>query len=177
TGVALANEQTRADRQKVVREVKRVYYGLQQVESSLGSIRQTIALYQEFARLTENYVAGEIALKADLLEILTRLANTEQSELQLRDQQATGKEQLNQLLGRDVSTAFHVQPVLETTGEEPDLESARERALQQRPEIRQAQLRQTQAEQDLRAKKAEYIPDVSADFNSLWLSNFGPFLP
>jgi outer membrane protein TolC len=95
TGVELANEQTRADRQKIVRDVKRVYYGLQQVESSLRTVQQTIALYQELVRLTENYVAGEVALKADLLEILTRLAKTEQSELQLRDEQATGNEHLN----------------------------------------------------------------------------------
>src|SRR5262249_47038090 len=59
TGVELAGEQTRADRQKVAREVKRVYYGLQQIDSSLRSVRQTVALYQELAKLTENYVAGE----------------------------------------------------------------------------------------------------------------------
>src|SRR5262249_8547067 len=32
-------------------------------------------------------------------------------------------------------------------------------------------------EQDLRAKRAEYIPDVAAEFNSLSLANFGTFLP
>src|SRR5262249_20503561 len=32
TGVEIAREQTRADRQKIAREVKRVYYSLQQVE-------------------------------------------------------------------------------------------------------------------------------------------------
>src|SRR5262249_43358474 len=57
------------------------------------------------------------------------------------------------------------------------LDAARERALLQRPEIRQAQLRKTQAEQDLRAKKAEYIPDVAAEFNSLRFLNFGTFFP
>src|SRR2546422_2978241 len=50
TGVEMANEQTRADRQKIVRDVKRVYYGLQHVESSLRTVRQTVALYQELAR-------------------------------------------------------------------------------------------------------------------------------
>jgi outer membrane protein len=177
TGVELTKEQTRAERQKIVRDVKRVYYGLQQVESSLRSVRQTVALYQELAKLTENYVAGEVALKADLLEILTRVAKTEQSELLLYDQQATAKEQLNQLLGRDVLTTFKVQSVLEAAGDELDLEAARQRGLQQRPEIRQAQLRQTQAEQDLRTKRAEYIPELSVEFNSLGLANFGQFLP
>jgi outer membrane protein len=177
TGVELAHEQTRADRQKVAREVKRVYYALQQVDSSLRTVHQTVALYQELARLTENYVAGQVVLKADLLEVQTRLAKAEQSEAVLRDQEASGKEQLNQLLGRDILTEFAVQPVLEAAGDSIDLDAARQRALHNRPEIRQAQLRQRQAEQDLRAKKAEYIPDIAAEFNTLSFMNYGSFIP
>ena len=177
TGVEIANEQTRADKQKVVRDVKRVYYALQQVGSSLRSVRQTVALYQELARLTENYVAGEVVLKADLLDVQTHLAKAEQSESLLHDQEASGKEQLNLLLGRDVLTAFDVQPVLEAADDSIDLAAARERALQQRPEVRQAKLQQKQAEQDLRAKKAESIPQLAAEFNSLSFLNFGSFFP
>jgi outer membrane protein TolC len=116
-------------------------------------------------------------LKSELLDIQTRVAKTQQTVLQLRDQKATGKEQLNRLMGRDVLEDFEVQPVLEMTDDEFDLDAARARALAQRPEIRQAQLRQKQAEQDLRAKKAEYIPDMQAEFNSTTLMNYGNFLP
>jgi outer membrane protein TolC len=136
-----------------------------------------VALYRELARLTENYVAGAVVLKADLLEIQTRLAKTEQSESQLNDQRDTAKEQLNHLLGRDVLTEFKVQSVLEVTDDALDLEEARRRALEQRSEIRQARLRQTQAEQDLRAKRAEYIPDLAAEFNSMNFLNYGRFFP
>lgn len=177
TGVELAVEQTRADRQKVVREVKKLYYSLQQVESGLRSTTQTLALYKELMRLTENYVAGEVVLKADLLEVQTRLAKTEQSELQLRDQRAAAKEQLNLMMGRDVLTEFQVQPVLETTAELEDLEAARKLALAQRPEIRQAHLREKQAKQDLRAKQAEYLPDLAAEFNNLSFLNYGRYFP
>lgn len=177
TGVELAVEQTRADRQKVVREVKKIYYSLQQVESGLRSTTQTLALYKELMRLTENYVAGEVVLKADLLEVQTRLAKTEQSELQLRDQRAAAKEQLNLMMGRDVLTEFQVQPVLETTAEFEDLEAARKLALARRPEIRQAHLREKQAKQDLRAKQAEYLPDLAAEFNNLSFLNYGRYFP
>src|SRR5262249_18280010 len=114
TGIDLANEQTRADRQKVIREVKQAYYGLQQAESSLRSVSQTMELYRELERLTENYVAGAVVLKSELLDVQARVAKTAQSELVLRDQLATGKEQLNQLLGREVSIDFEVQPILES---------------------------------------------------------------
>ena len=177
TGVEIANEQQRADRQKIARDVKRVYYGLQQADSSLRSVRQTIDLYRELERLTENYVAGEVVLKADLLDVQTRFAKTAQTELVLRDQLSTSKEQLNLLLGREVLTDFEIQPLLEVADVELNLEAARERALQQRPEIRQAELRRKQATQDLRAKKAEYIPDISAEFNTLAFMNYGRFMP
>lgn len=177
TGVELAAEQTRADRQKVVREVKRLYYSMQQVESGLRSVEQTLALYKELERLTENYVAGEVVLKADLLDVQTKRAKTEQSELQLKDQRAAAKEQLNQLLGRDVLTEFQVQPVLEATADMEDLDAARKRALDRRPEIRQAMLREKQAAQDLRAKRAEFLPDMAAEFNNLTFLNYGRYFP
>ena len=177
TGVAVADEQARADRQKVAREVKRVYYALQQVDSGLRSVRQTVALYQELARLTENYVAGEVVLKSDLLDVQTRLAKAEQSESLLQDQRETGKEQLNQLMGRDVQAEFQVQTVLDVTDDFPTIETARMRALENRPEIRLAKLREVQAEQDLRAKKAEYIPDLAAEYNNLAFLNFGRYFP
>jgi len=177
TGVQIAKQQTRLDRQKTVRDVRRAYYGLQQLESSLRSVHQTEELYAELEKLTENYVAGEVVLKADLLDVQTRLARTEQTARQLRDQMESGKEQLNQLLGRDVLIDFEVQSTLEVAEDGFTLETARERALSQRPEIQQAHLHQKQAEQDLRAKKAEYIPDISADFNGYTLLNYGQFLP
>jgi len=177
TGVELAREENRASRQSVVREVKRLYYTLQQLESSLRSARETVALYKELGRLTENLVAGEVVLQSELLDVQTHLAKAEQSESMFEDQRATAREQLNQLLGRDLLVAFEVQPVLEEAGAPMDLEAARQRALEQRPEIREAQLRQKQAEQDLRAKKAEYIPDAAAEFNTLRFLNYGQFFP
>jgi len=177
TTAEIAREQSRADRQKTVRDVKRAYYGIQQLESSLRSVRQTRDLYAELEKLTENYVAGQVVLKSELLDIQANLAKTEQTTLELEDQTASGKEQLNQLLGRDVLIDFEVQPALEITDDETTLEAARGQALNRRPEVHQAQLRAKQAEQDLRAKRAEYIPDVSADFSSYSLLNFGQFLP
>jgi outer membrane protein len=177
TGVAIATEQTRAERQKIAREVKRVYYGLHQIESSLRTVRETAKLYEEIEALTSRYVVQQVALKVDLLQTRARLAKAQQLEVHLKNQQAAAKEQLNQMLGRDVLTEFDVQPVLEVTGDTPDLEEARAKAMQNRPEIRHAALRQVQAYQDYRAKKAEYIPDVAAEFNNLSFMNWGRYMP
>jgi outer membrane protein TolC len=177
TGVRIAEEQTRAERQNVVREVQRVYYGLQQAEASLRAVRQTTALYEELESLTSKYVLQQVALRGDLLQAQTRLAKVQQAATQLENQRAAAKEQLNHLLGRDVLTEFAVSPVLEVTLDTPALDEARARALRDRPEMRQAELRHLYAEQDLRAKDAERIPDVAVEFNNLNFVNWGQFMP
>jgi outer membrane protein TolC len=177
TGVKLADEQTRAERQKLTRDIKQVYYSLQQVEASLRTVRETANLYREVEKLTSNYVLQQVALKGDLLDAQTRLAKTQLSEASLKNQQASARERLNQLLGRDVLTEFEIQPILEATGDELPLEDARNRALERRPEMRQAELRKMQASQDLKAKMAEYIPEISAEFNNLSFLNWGRFMP
>jgi outer membrane protein len=173
----LTEEQMRAKRQDIARDVKKLYYDMQQVESSLGVTRETIQLYREIERLTADYVAKQVALESEHLESQTRLAKAEQNELVLSDQEATEKEQLNQLLGRDVLTEFTVTPISEVSDSAADLAAARQKALDQRPELHEAKLKIEQSEQEIRAKRAEYIPDVSAEFNSISLLNFGTFLP
>ena len=173
----IAEEQSRQQRLDVVRNVKRLYYGIQQMESSLRSVLETLKLYQELDRLTSDYLKQQAALEADSLAVQANLARTEQARMTLEDQEASAKEQLNHLLGRDVLTEFSVSSIAAAGDLETDIAAARKRALEMRPEIRQARLRIEAAEQDVRAKRAEYIPDISADFNSLTLLNFNRFIP
>ena len=56
-------------------------------------------------------------------------------------------------------------------------EAAEARGLQNRPDLKKAKLQVQQADYDVRAKKAEYIPDVSMGFNYLSTINFQNALP
>ena len=98
----VAREQLRGQQQSVVNNVKRTYYAIVQSESSLQSVRQALAFYRELDRVTGDYVAQQVALKADDLEVKTRLAKTETEELTISNQLMTLKEQLTQLVGRDI---------------------------------------------------------------------------
>src|SRR5262249_9548704 len=71
-----------------------------------------------------------------------------------------------------IRTDFKVNPAGNVSGYPADLESARNRALEQRPEIREARLSIKRAEVDRRIKKSEYIPDVSAGFIYMGFRNF-----
>ncbi|MFL6352005.1 MAG: TolC family protein [Bryobacteraceae bacterium] len=173
----LAREKARSKRQDVVRDVKQLYYKIEQVQSSLQATRETIQLYKEVERVTEDYVAKQTALQSQLLQAQASLADAEQTEMTLSNQEASEKEQLNDLMGRDVLTEFSVTPMTGAQDAEIELIAARNKALSQRPEIQQAHLKTLQSEQELRAKRAEYIPDLSLEFNSITLLNFNSFLP
>ena len=170
-------EELRLRQQATVDEVKRTYYGILQTQSALDSLQESIKLYRELDRVTGDYVAQQVALKSDSLEVKTRLAKTEYEALDLTNKLATQKEQLNNLLGRDVRTDFRVSAVSDATDFGFDLSSARRRALDQRPELRASRLKVKQAEIDRRIKKSEYIPDVSVGLTYLTLRNFDNIIP
>jgi outer membrane protein TolC len=165
-------EKLRQSEQTIVNQVKRNYYGILQSQSALDSLLEAIRYYRELDRVTVDNVTQQVSLKADSLEVKTRLAKTEYEALNLTNQLATEKEQLNNLLGRDVRTEFRVAAVADAVGIDADLVFARSRALDQRPELREARLNVRQAEVDRRIKKSEYIPDVSVGFTYMSFRNF-----
>jgi len=157
----IAQEGLRGKRQTVVNDVKRLYFDILQTQSSLESVEEDIRFLRELDRLTSRYLKEKAMLKSESLEVKARLAQEEQNLIVLRNRLATQKEQLNDLMGRNILMEFRVNPVPEATALENDLGGARTRALQQRPDVREARLRTKQAEYDRRIKQAEYIPDIS----------------
>jgi outer membrane protein TolC len=170
-------ERLRLVKQSTIDGVKQTYYGILQSQSALDSVREAVASYRELDRVTSDQVIQQVSLKNVSLSVKTRLAKAEYEEINLSNELATKKEQLNNLLGRDVRIDFRVNPVRNVSGYPADLESARNRALEQRPEIREARLKMKQAEVDRRIKKSEYIPDVSAAFVYMTFRNFDDIIP
>lgn len=166
------SEKLRQAEQTIVNQVKQTYYGILQTQSALDSLLEAIRYYREMDRVMADNVAQQVSLKADSLEVKTRLAKAEYDALDLTNRLATEKEQLNNLLGRDVRAEFRVAAVSDAGGFDADLALARSRALDQRPELREARLKVKQAEVDRRIKKSEYIPDVSVGLTYLTFRNF-----
>lgn len=173
----IAQEELRAQQQQIVRDVKRAYFALLQTQSAITAAAETIRMYKEMGRVTEEYIARQVALRTDSLDVKSKLARSEYDMMTLFDQADTQRQQLNLLLGRDVLTEFSVSAVPDVEAAEADLSAARSRALEYRPELREARLKLKQAEGDRRVKKAEYIPDVSASFQHITTANFNAILP
>lgn len=173
----LSTEQLRNQRQTVVANIKRTYFGLIQTQSSLESAEEAIRLYRELERLVKEQVRQQKSLEADHLDMKAQLAEAEYNALVLQNSLAAQKEQLNELLGRDVQTEFTVSREPEASEVNDPAETVLEQALQQRPDVRQAHLQVRQAEHDKAIKKLEYLPALDLTFNYISLQNVGQVLP
>jgi outer membrane protein len=166
----IERERARAQELSVVNTVKRLYFAILQTKSALTATGEAIALYRELGRTLDVRVTQKVALRSDALDVQLRLAQEELASTTWQNTLASQKEQLNQLLGRDVRTAFEPDDVAAITAFDINVDAARTHALENRPDVREARLTVAQAELDQRLKKAERIPDVSVAVS--YVSNF-----
>jgi outer membrane protein TolC len=158
---AIEQERLHSQRLSVVNSVKRLYYAILQTESAIDATDQAIALYRELDRTLEVRVAQKVALRSDSLDVQFKLAQEQLTRTTYSNTLSAQKEQMNQLLGRDVRSDFVVEPVSALSIAEIDLTAARTRALDSRPDVREARLKVEQADLDRRLTKADRIPDLS----------------
>jgi outer membrane protein len=163
----LASEQYQGQRQSIVASVKQAYYATLQTESALDAARALEKQYEETDREATQYLAQKIVLKSDSLEAKAKLAQTRYQIVQLRDTLQTQKEQVNELLARDLDIPFRTEPVPPITPAETDLKTARRTALAQRPEVKEAEIDTRRADYDRKLSRAKYIPDVGAALHYL----------
>ncbi len=106
-------------------------------------------------------------MQSDSLEAKAKLAQARYQIIQLQDTLTTQKEQLNELLGRDIDIAFRLDPVPPIVPVEMDLKVARHTALDQRPEVKEAEIDAHRADYDRKLSRAKYIPDIGAAIHYL----------
>ena len=118
-------------------------------------------MLRELQRVVGDRLVQRTALDSDAMNVDTRLARAEAGRAALIDTVTGQKEQLNQLLGRDIQTAFVTAGIPSGDPATGDVGSVHTRALASRSDVRQARVRLQQAEIARRRARAEFLPDVS----------------
>jgi outer membrane protein TolC len=163
-GKKLAEEQTRQQRQQTTNTVKDVYYSLLQTQSALDAAEENVKSLREIDRTTDEYLKEKTVLAYQSTGVKTQLAQAEVQVMTLQDTLDSQKENLNSLLARDIRTRFRPAAVPDELPEESNLDAARQKALDNRTEIRQAKLKLDQAVYSRRIQKAAYIPEVGVQY-------------
>jgi outer membrane protein len=171
-GGDIAREGVRTQRQKIAADVRTAYFTLAATQAAVDAARAAVTVLREAQRVTAQYRVQQTVLRSDSLDVDARLARSLYELSVAENGLGTGRERLNELLGRELSTPFRVAAMPEYDPIGLTLEDARQRAAENRPEIRQADLKGQQAEYDRRLAKAEYIPDLSLSLRYLGFNNF-----
>lgn len=169
--VDMATQQFEGKRQAVVANVRETYYTVVEIDNAIEATEASIKQYEELERISTQYLAEQVVLKSELLEIQAKLAQEKLSLLKLQNKQATAKETLNNLMGRDIHTPFQTAAAAELSPAEGDLSTAESKALEQNSDIKEAEITIKQAENMVRQTKAKYLPDL--DLSVHYVSPFG----
>ncbi len=161
----IAEEQYRHARSAVINDVRKAYLGILETQSAFQALKEAIGFYVELERLLNDHLREQTILKADLLEVKSKLAQARYEATRTENALSSQKEQLNHLLGRDLSVPFAVSEAAAPPPPEMDTAEAIKKALEQRAEIREAKLKARQAEYGIKIKRSEYIPDVDLVFS------------
>jgi outer membrane protein TolC len=175
-GIDIAHEEVRGEKQEITRQVKESYYQLAQLQAQVEGAKAAVAALVALSTLTEQRLTAQTVLASDSLTVKAKLKQQRYRLLTLQDSFEVQKQSLNHLLGRDLRAQFRVEMAPITDIAESDLEIARNLALEQRPEVREARLQVKSAQLDVRRERAEYIPDISIAVNYLSFQNVN-FLP
>ncbi len=170
-GRQIAKEDVRAERQKIAAEVRSAYFDLVATQAGVDAAREAVKTLEEAQRVTIRYVAEKTVLKGDALEVDARLIKAQYDLSVAENGLSTQQEHLNQLLGRDLETPFRVEFMPEEDTTSVTLEQARQQASENRPEIREAHLREKQADYDRRIAKADYLPDFGIAVSYMGIQN------
>ena len=170
-GRDIAKEDVRAERQKIAAEVRTTFFELVATQAAVDAAREAVRTLEESQRVTQRYLTEKTVLKGDALEVDARLTKAQYDLSVAENGLATQHEHLNQLLARDLETPFRVDSIPEEDAATLSLEEARQRASESRPEIREAHLKEKQADYDRRIAKAEYIPDFGIAVSYMGIQN------
>lgn len=155
-----------AARNQLVHEVTRGFYAVLQAQALAAVQTKAIQSIEESLRIARERFAAGGAVKTDVLNLETQLAQANEDLIKARNGAQLALAALNAAIGDDLITADNITPPGDAALSAPPPECRNPQAFLNRPEMRAATLMRQVKEQDLRKARGGYAPTVSA-FGSL----------
>ena len=147
---------------RVARDIKIAYFDLGLTLARTGLVEKNKAILERFLQIAEGrYEAGR-ANQADVLKAQTQVSRMVDELLRLARERPTIEAELIRALGRDANVAAPIPGPPQLREEILNLESLRENALTQRPQLLALQSLVARNEKALDLARRNYYPDFSA---------------
>lgn len=136
------------------------YFSLRQIDAQRQLLEATVAAYRRALQIAQNRYAAGIAVKADVLQAQTQLANAQADLTGLARQRAQFEHAIAVLVG-DMPGSFSL-PAAPWNTTVPDVPAGVPSALlQRRPDIAAAERRVAAANQQIGIAQSAYYPNLS----------------
>ena len=165
-GAAASAAAFAAARNQLVHEVTRGFYGVLQAQSFAAVQEKAVQSIEESLRIARERFAAGGAVKTDVLNLETQLAQANEDLIKARNGALLALAALNAAIGDDAVTADNIEAPAAAALAAPPPECKDPEAFANRPEMRAASLMRQIKEQDLKKAKGGYAPTLSA-FGSL----------
>jgi cobalt-zinc-cadmium efflux system outer membrane protein len=144
---------------RVVRDLKIAYYDLGLTRETIRLAEKNKLILEELLHIAEDhYVVGR-GSQADVLKAQTQVSKMDNELLRLAQERPSLEAELHRALGHDESKVFPVPLALQLHEEILNLESLRETALMQRPQLLALQSLIARNEKALELARRDYYPD------------------
>ena len=75
----------REERISIVDDVRQAYYSIVEIQNAIDATEASIKQYEELDRISTQYLAEQVVLKSETLEVKAKLADEQYKLLQLQD--------------------------------------------------------------------------------------------
>jgi outer membrane protein TolC len=130
------------------------------------------AATEDRRRANDRYEVGT-ATRADVLSIDVHAAAMREREIQARTEALIARARLNELVGAPLDTAFALEALSPPAGPDRPVNALEAQALEERPDVRLADVERRTAEAALSAARSAFLPQVA--FRGGWEWNGGTF--
>ncbi|UCF93582.1 MAG: TolC family protein [Desulfobacterales bacterium] len=153
-------------RQQVIAQTVVTYVGLLMARENLAIVQQTLTTSRAHQKMVESRYASGFVVKSDLLRTQVHIANLEQQQLQAASEVEVARAELNAAMGVAIESKFELVGQLDSRqGIAEPMKRWIEMALDQRADLKQMELQQSAAEEEIKKSQAAYLPRIDLEGN------------
>ena len=160
-GVEISKVDVETVKMDIVVQVREGYFNILRAEKIVDVAKQAVKQFEAQLEVAKAFFEVGITPKNDLLQSEVRLANARQALVSVENDLAIAKSSFNILLRREINEPLSIVDILEYKPSVLRLEESLEEALRQRPEIKSAGLKVSQAKEDVKIAKSGFFPALN----------------
>jgi outer membrane protein TolC len=148
----------------VTMTVSRLYVLVQRADAQVAARQGNVALFQQLSRVAQDEFEAGSGTRLDVAQANVQLARAREALLRAQNDRQSARLALLNAIGADQSSELKLAAPLTVPPAAPETDAALGTAREQRPELKELQATEKQAELTLSSARARRVPRVELNF-------------